>query len=204
MEHLTQEQLRKVIAEVTQLSDRQQVEIEAKQVREILQELNLSPELLEEALVQIHRREAITSQQRRNHLLTGSILGLGSLLLVAALFINQTRQQDLKQVLAQQDRLTLAQGSSLTDVYRQENNDLFYRVTLAEAPIGRRLPLSCNWIDPNQQVVHQNNYQTKPTTTAVWNTYCRYTLGTDAPLGTWRVEMFLGDRPIDDLSFEVR
>ena len=204
MERLTQEQLKKVIAEVAQLSDRQQIEVEAEQVREILQELNLPPELLEEALVQIHRREAIASQKRRNRLLIGSILGIVSFLLVGALSMTQNRQQSLKQVLSQQDRLTLAEGNRLTNVYKQESNELFYRVTLAKAPIGRRLPLSCNWIDPNQQMVHQNNYQTKPTTTTVWHTYCRYTLGTEAPLGTWRVEMFLGDRPIDDLSFEVR
>ncbi len=204
MERLTQRQLDQVIAEVTQLSEQQHSEIEAAQVREILRELNLPSELLEEAMAQIDRREAIAAQQRRNRLLVGGAVGLASLLLTSALFFNQTRQHDLDQALAQQDRLTLATGSSLTDVSRQEDNELFYRVTLSEAPVGRRLPLSCSWIDPNQQIVHQNSYQTQSITTTVWDTYCRYTPGIEAPTGTWQVEMFLGDRPIDNLSFEVK
>ncbi len=204
MERLTQRQLDKVIAEVTQLSEQQQSEVEAEQVREILRELNLPPELLEEAMVQIYRRESIASQQRRHRFVIGSVVGLASLLLASALFVSQTRQHDLDQVVAQQDSLTLAQGNSLTDVSRQENNELFYRVTLSEAPVNRRLSLSCNWIDPNQQIVHQNSYQTKSIATTVWDTYCRYKPGTEAPIGTWQVEMFLGDRPIDNLSFEVK
>lgn len=200
---LTQRQLEKVIAEVTQISERQQMEVDAQQVREILRELNLPPELLEEAMVQIHQREAIASQQVRNRLIVGSIVGIASLLLMGALLVNQARQHGLDQVLAQKDRLTLAPGNSLTDVSRKENHELFYRVTLSKAPVGRKLSLSCNWVNPSQQVVHQNSYQTKEIATAVWDTYCRYTPDTDAPTGTWQVEMFLGDRSIDTLSFEV-
>lgn len=204
MERLTQGQLKKVIAEVTQLSEQRQTEVDAKQVREILQELNLPPELLEESLMQVHRREAIASQQTHHRRLIVSIVGLVTLVLTGVLFISQARQHNLKQLSAQSDRLTLSQGDSLTNVSRKQNDELFYRVTLSEAPVGRKLLLSCNWIDPNQQVVHQNSYQTKEITTTVWDTYCRYTPGSDAQTGNWQVEMFLGDRPIDALSFKVQ
>lgn len=203
MERLTQRQFEEVIAEVARLSE-QQTAVDVEQVRGILQELNLPPEQLEEAIVQIHRREAIAARQLRNRLLMGSFVGLASFLIAGSVWIRQTRERDLNQVFAQQDRLTLAQGEDLTNVFRQENSELFYRVTLSEAPVGRKLALSCNWINPSQQVVHQNSYQTKEITTPVWNTYCRYTPGTNAPVGTWQVEMFLGDRAIDDLSFEVQ
>lgn len=109
-------------------------------------------------------------------------------------------------MVGQRDRITLTQddGDSLQTVFRQKGQVLFYRVTLDEAPIGRALSLSCRWIDPSGQVVHQNAYKTQLVSTPVWDTYCRHTLGTSAPVGPWSVKMFLGDRPIEDITFEVQ
>lgn len=47
---LNQEQLNQIIAEVQTLQLRQAAELDHQQVREILQDLNLPPELLDEAL----------------------------------------------------------------------------------------------------------------------------------------------------------
>jgi hypothetical protein len=69
---------------------------------------------------------------------------------------------------------------------RQANQEVFYRVTLANAPFGQKLSLSCNWVDPNGNIVHQNNYQTKEIKTLIWNTFCRYTIGSSAPTGKWQ------------------
>jgi hypothetical protein len=55
---LSQKQLEQIVAGVQQLSLRQEAELDRDQVREILRELNLPPELLEEAMVQLSRREA--------------------------------------------------------------------------------------------------------------------------------------------------
>jgi len=49
---LTQTQLEQIIAEVQRLSEQQEAELDLEQVRDILRELNLPPELLEEAMVQ--------------------------------------------------------------------------------------------------------------------------------------------------------
>jgi hypothetical protein len=70
--------------------------------------------------------------------------------------------------------------------------------------VGQRLSLSCNWIDPSGQIVHQNRYQTKEITTPIWNTFCRHNLGSEMPVGTWKVEAFLGDRRLSDATFEVQ
>jgi len=56
---LTDEQLGELVAEVERLSDRRQGELDRKQVEDILQELNLPTDLLDEALVQLRRREAL-------------------------------------------------------------------------------------------------------------------------------------------------
>jgi len=70
---LTQEQLGELVAEVERLSDRRQAELDRQQVEEILQELNLPTDLLDEALVQLRRREALDVQQRRHRWILGGV-----------------------------------------------------------------------------------------------------------------------------------
>jgi hypothetical protein len=72
-QRLTETQLQQVVAEVQQLSLRRDPELDATQVREILQELNLPPEFLEDAMIQLHRREALKVQQRRNRWIGGGV-----------------------------------------------------------------------------------------------------------------------------------
>ena len=54
---LNQEQLNQIIAEVQTLQLRQESELNQQQIKEILQDLNLPPELLDEALIQIRRNK---------------------------------------------------------------------------------------------------------------------------------------------------
>ena len=118
----------------------------------------------------------------------------------------QSQQQLLTRVTAERDRITLVQddGGDLSTVLRQTSGEVVYRVTLSDAPVGQKLSLSCNWMDPNGQIVHQNRYQTKEITTPVWNTVCRHTIGSAAPVGTWKVQMLLGDRLLSDATFVVK
>lgn len=205
-QRLTQVQLEQVVAEVQRLSERQQAELDAEQVKGILQELNLPPELLEEAILQLHRREALVEQQRRRRWIVGSVIGLIALLLLGVTVFTQSQQQLLTRVTAERDRITLVQddGGNLSTVLRQTSGEVVYRVTLSDAPVGQKLSLSCNWMDPNGQIVHQNRYQTKEITTPVWNTVCRHTLGSAAPVGTWKIQMLLGDRLLSDATFVVK
>ena len=204
-QRLTQTQLEQVVAEVQQLSLRHQAELDAEQVREILRELNLPPGFLEEAMVQLHRREVLAARQQRRRRIVGSVIGLSVVLCIGVMLFNQNQQQTLGRVTAQRDRITLAQdnGSSLSIVSRQTNGEVFYWVTLSDAPVGQKLSLSCDWIDPSGQVLHQNRYQTNEVTTPVWATFCRYQIGSAAPVGSWKVQMFLGDRLLRDATFAV-
>lgn len=205
-QRLTETQLQQVVAEVQQLSLRRESELDAVQVREILQELNLPPEFLEDAMIQLRRREALQVQQRRNRWIGSGIAIAIALLLIGGILLTQRQQQTLSKTIAQRDRLTLAQddGGNLTTVSRQANGELVYRVTLSNAPVGERLSLSCQWIDPSGQIVHQNRYQTKQIDTPIWNTACRHHLGAAAPVGTWKVRAFIGDRLLSDATFDVR
>jgi hypothetical protein len=205
-QRLTDAQLEKVVAEVQRLSERKQAELAPEEVREILRELNLPPEFLEEAMVQLDRREALAIQQKRDRWIIGGFVGLIALSVIGFVVITQNQQQLTARVMAQRDRVTLAQdnGGNLSSIRRQNSGEIFYRITLSDAPVGQRLSLSCNWIDPSGEIVHQNRYQTKEITTPIWNTFCRHQLGSEMPVGTWKVEAFLGDRRLSDATFEVK
>jgi hypothetical protein len=204
-QRLTQEQLNQIIAEVQGLQLRQEAELDQQQVKEILQDLNLPPELFDEALIQVRRKQALEVQQRRNKLIgfgvaAAVIMGIG-----LTVFFNQQQSSLLANISAQQDRITLeSNNGNLKNISRQANSELFYRVTLKDLPIGKKLNLSCNWIDPSGQIVKQNNYQTREVKTSIWDTFCRYSINPTAPVGNWKVEILLEGRKISDETFVVQ
>ncbi|MEH2109200.1 DUF3859 domain-containing protein [Nostoc sp.] len=205
-QRLTQEQLSQIVTEVESLQVRREAELDQQQVREILQELNLPPELLDEALIQLNRRQALEVQQRRNRWITSGVVAVVVVAIASTIFFMQQQNSVLSRVSAQQDGITLVQNSSgnLKTISRQNNPEVLYRVTLKDAPLGKKLALSCNWIDPSGQIVKQNNYQTREINTSVWDTQCRYIINPAATVGNWKVQMFLEGRQISDETFEVK
>ncbi|MBE9106194.1 DUF3859 domain-containing protein [Nostoc cf. edaphicum LEGE 07299] len=205
-QRLTQEQLSQIVTEVEGLQLRREAELDQQQVREILQELNLPPELLDEALIQLNRRQALEVQQRRNRWITSGVVAVVVVVIASTIFFMQQQSSTLSRVSTQQDRITLTQdnGGDLKTISRQTNPEVLYRVTLKDAPLGKKLALSCNWIDPSGQIVKQNNYQTREINTSVWDTQCRYIINPTATVGKWKVQMFLEGRQISDATFEVK
>ena len=203
---LTQTQLTQIVAEVQRLSNLREAELNSAEVTQILQELGLPPELLDEALIQLQRREALAQQERKNRWIAGGVAAVAvGTIAFTGFFIQQSRQA-LDRVSVQQNRITSVQddGANLTVISRQNNPKIFYRVTLKDAPIGKKLSLSCDWIDPSGQVVKQNRYETSTIDKSIWNTQCRYQIGTAAATGNWQVKMFLENRVIGSKSFEVK
>ncbi|BAY08298.1 DUF3859 domain-containing protein [Calothrix sp. NIES-2098] len=204
-ERLNQEQLSQIITEVQGLQIRQEAELDKQQIREILQELNLPPELLDEAIIQLRRRQALKVQQRRNRWIISGVVAAFVVAIASTVFFIQQNNSLISRVSTQQDRITLvADSGNLNTISRQDSQEVFYRVTLKDAPVGKKLSLSCNWIDPNGQIVKQNRYQTREINTSIWDTHCRYTIGATAPVGNWQVQMFLEGRQISDQRFEVK
>jgi len=203
---LTQTQLAQVVAEIDKLSQQRELELAPDQVREILRELNLPDELLEDAIAQMHRREVLEKQQRRNRWIAiASTAVVISAIAIGVLF-GQNQQQQTAQVVGEQDRIALSKtgGDSLTQVNRQINPRIYYQVTLKNAPIGRQLSLQCDWTNPSGQIVHQGRYQTRTIDTPIWNTNCFYDLGSASPLGNWEVRMSLDGRAISTEPFTVK
>jgi hypothetical protein len=204
---LSRAQLDQVIAEAQRLTEYRQDELlDPEQVREILQELNLPPTVLEDALAQVHRRQALEQQTRqRKHLvrIIGAVLAVA---IAIPIFLTWQNRQGLSHVSVQQDLITLTPegGPPLKTVDRQTNPEIYYRVVLKDAPMGKKLALSCDWIAPNGQVVKQNRYETQPVKTNPWATHCRYRIEPTAPPGTWSTKIFLDRRPIKTATFEVK
>lgn len=202
---LTQAQLTKLVGEVERLSQRQQDELDRGQVEDILRELNLSPDLLDEAMIQLQRKDALVVQQRRQRWLIGGAIASLVVAIAGVTVFMQQQNQTLDRVSAEQSCVALAQDSCDDRTpSRQSNPELFYNVTLKDAPIGKKLPLTCDWIAPSGQVVKQNRYETRQIDTAIWTTHCRYQLDTTAPTGTWQVQMRLDDRPLSNAKFNVK
>lgn len=203
---LTQTQLAQVIAEIDKLSQQRELELEPQQVREILRELNLPDELLEDAIVQMHRREALEKQQKRNRWIAIASTGVVISAIAIGIVFGQNQQQKTAGVVSTEDRISLSQkgGDSLSQVNRQINPRIYYQVTLKNAPIGSQLALQCDWINPNGNIVRQNSYKTRTIQTAVWNTHCFYDLGSASPPGKWEVRMSLEGRAIGSEPFVVK
>jgi hypothetical protein len=203
---LTHAQLSKIVGEVERLSQQQQDELSPEQVKAILQELNLPPELLDEAMVQLQRREALEVQQQRNRSIIMGVVATIVVVGTSIVLFSQQHQQTLAQVSANRDRVTLESDRSqdIRSVSRQATPQLAYQVTLQNAPVNKKLTLSCDWISPTGETIKQNHYETQPIQTPVWDTYCRYQLNADDPPGIWQVKMFLQGRTLSNASFEVK
>lgn len=204
---LDDETLEKLVVEVDRMAKEKEKNIDRLEIETILEELNLPPELLDQAMEQVQRREALKKQQKRSFQIGISIavVLVGIIGVVAFSFYN--RQQALSKIGTVIDRITLQQdqGDNLNIIPRENNPLVYYRVTLKNAPTGGRLALECDWIDPRGNIVHQNNYRTsKVIDKPIWQTHCRKQFGSASPLGEWEVKMRLNNgQEISSETFEV-
>lgn len=203
---LSQEELAQIIAEVERLSQYRETELDQEQVKEILQELGLSPELLEDAVLQIRRKRALEEQQQRRRWIAIAIVAVVFAAIITTTLFIQKREQAYSRITTYQSRITLAQdnGENLSIIERQQTPQVYYRVTLSHAPIGEKLSLRCNWIDPTNKVAHQNRYSTRKLEQEVWTTYCYYQFNQGTTPGKWQVQMLLGNRILSSSSFRVQ
>jgi hypothetical protein len=206
---LTQEQMRQLVGEVERLSQRRNEELNREQVEEILNELNLPTELVDEAMMQLRRRSAQEVEEKRKKWIGAGGLGAAAVALVGGSVWFFNNQQQLTGVYAnsEQSTLTVESGGgreAIATVNRLENPQVSYRVILQGAPLGQKLSLGCDWINPQGQVAYQNRYETKTIDKKVWPTQCKYRFNNGSPAGTWEVRMFLGDRLVSQTQFVVK
>lgn len=219
-DQLTESQVARVVAEVTRqaqlLELDQRQTLGRQQVVQILEELKLPVDLLDPAMLELERREAEAQVQaryeealaRKRRRVFWIVTAVVAVLLVFVLVIGnsvRSRWRALEQITASQPgRITRSvdDGGNLASV-TQDGSEIVYRVTLERVPLSENLSLKCNWIDPTGRVVKQNSWQTRTTDKSVWETSCRTSLGSSAPIGAWTVELLLDDRLISRTAFKV-
>jgi|GEM_PF-6356872 hypothetical protein len=84
-QRLTQAEFTKLVGEVERLSQLRDQEINREQMEEILQELKLPTDLVDEAMLQLRRREALAVEKKRNNLITMVVI-FGFLIVIATTF----------------------------------------------------------------------------------------------------------------------
>ncbi|AFY54083.1 hypothetical protein Riv7116_1523 [Rivularia sp. PCC 7116] len=203
---LTTKQVSQIVAEVERLSQRRQSEVEVEELQQILQELNLPDDLLDEAVMQVYRKQALDKEKKRNGLIIGGVLTVLVSAIAATFFVQQQNNSALENIEFSQSRIGFRRNDSanLKEVERQNTPELFYNVTLQNAPVGKQVELGCNWLKPNREIAHKNSWKTKAIATEVWNTHCRYKLKEGDAAGNWIVQMTLNDEAKISNQFFVK
>jgi hypothetical protein len=209
MSNLTPSQLEKIVGEVQRLSLQKEEELDRDRVQEILAELDLAPDLLDEAIVQLQRREALEVQKKRNFLIVSGFTIVALVAIAGVFFLSQQRAGELAKISVREDVITKfenlnAIGAKVNTVDKKAKEQLFYHVTLKDAPVGKKLSLGCDWLNSKGEVVKQNRYQTKEVNTPLWNTRCQYQLPDNAASGKWQVKLLLDGKQLSDESFIVK
>ena len=104
-------------------------------MEDILRELNLSPDLLDDALIQLRRKQALKGQQKPNRLIDIGVVATLVVVIGLWFFSSQQHNAAIAKVQAQEDRITLGQdkGSDFKAIKRQIIRK-FISCTVSEAP----------------------------------------------------------------------
>jgi hypothetical protein len=125
-------------------------------------------------------------------------------LLVATCACQRSRGRETVAALASRFTLGEERQPGRSEFDRSSGPDVYFRVVLSPAPLGRVLSLDCDWTDPSGAIARQNHYQTKEITTPQWETHCHQRFQADALPGVWRVELKQAGRVIRQDSFALR
>lgn len=201
---LTRAQLEQVVAEVTRLVEVQDEELDRKQVIEILNDLNLPSELLDDAMLQLKRREEVAKVRNKQRLIGVAIvllIGITGFFLVTSV---SHHSKELDQITAETPRITLAldSGNDLT-VVKASGEEVVMRAKLRNVPMNERLSLRTDWVDPSGKVFKQNSWETKAVDKQIWETHSKCVIGDSAMKGKWSVRLYLSRRLLAERTFVV-
>ncbi|MGG6264936.1 hypothetical protein ACQ4M3_02575 [Leptolyngbya sp. AN03gr2] len=203
MATLTEAQLDQIVAELDRLQD--DSEFDDHQIKEILQTLDLPNDLLEAAIAQVHHRRLLFQKQQRKKIVLSTIAIMIAGLTTTIAVVHQKRENQLNRIGAIQHIVTLESSAKpVTQFDRQKDQQIFYRVTLKNAPINNRLRISCRWSNSTGQIVHQSRYQTEEISRSPWVVTCNAPLTPQSQAGKWNVKMSVEERSISDRSFTVK
>lgn len=137
------------------------------------------------------------------------VLLSGAVVLLLALGIYELFRDHagkLEQLSAANPRFALGAEpiEAMTEFERRTGPDVYYHVTLQKVPLGGRLNLNCDWIDPAGQIARRNRYNTRFVYKTTWPTHCHQRFSDGSVPGSWHVRMTLNGRVLSDSSFALK
>jgi hypothetical protein len=205
MDSLTKAQLTQLAAEADRVFQRDDIQLDDEQVKQILQKLDLPHSLSDEAIAHLRQRQLLRQRQQRHKIVlsTIAIMVFGIVTTIAVVY--QKHQTKMDQVEALQAKVTQQDSAEpIAQFDRQKDSEMLYRVTLKNVPVNDRPRITCLWSDPTDQIVYQSRYQTGNVAQSTWTTSCKAPLTPEAQAGTWSVRMLIEERPISDQTFVVK
>jgi len=203
MATLTEAQLDQIVAEIDRLQDDR--EFDDHQIKEILQKLDLPNDLLETAITQVHHRQLLSQKEQRRKIVLSTIAIMIAGLTTTIAVVHQKQQNRLDRIGAIQHIVTLESSAKPVKQFdRQKDQQIFYRVTLKNAPMNNRLRIHCQWRDSTGQLVHQSRNQTEEISRSPWVVTCNAPLTPQSQAGKWNVKMSVEERSISDRAFTVK
>ncbi|MBX9722786.1 MAG: hypothetical protein K2X81_15405, partial [Candidatus Obscuribacterales bacterium] len=173
-------------------------------VRQILRELNLSDDLLEEAIQKLEEGRIVAKKKQK---LLSTVVVVGIVLAVLGLttfFMTSSYTDQLAKVTGAGTRITSqVESSADLSVVSAGSGTIFARITLHDVPQGTRLPMEAKWIAPDGSVFHENKWQTKPVDRQTWETHAKCDIPTSAPKGNWLVKFSIAGRELATQKFVV-
>lgn len=203
MSNLTQDQLDRIVAEIDRLQD--DAELNDSQIKQVLQQLDLPNELLEAAIAQVNERRLLLQKRQRQKIVFSTLAIMIAGLTTTIAVVYQKQQNRIARIAALQDIVTLESSATPVKQFdRTKDPQIFYRVTLKNAPINDQVIVNCRWTDATGQIVHQSRYQTESIRRSPWVVVCSAPLTPQSQTGSWTVKMNVEERSISDQSFVVK
>lgn len=201
---LKEDDLPDVVEEAAHLAEDRARTLDRQRVAEVLAEVDLPADLVDEAHDRVLAKRAEARDRNRKRILLGT-LAAGTLAFGLAVGAwSMERAALVGKVNAQSAQITLGdKGPAPTAFRAADRPDVYYTVTLANAPTGQTLDVRCDYRDPSGSVARQITYTTKTIKTPVWDTHCHYVLPATAPAGAWSVEMTVENKTLRRERFTV-
>jgi len=139
---------------------------------------------------------------------TAILLGLAIVAMVAlgVFQMFRGRAEKLEHVFAEKPRFAQQAEpfEAQTDFERRRMPDVYYHVVLRDVPLGWRLDLHCDWVDPTGAIARRNTYQTRIVYRSTWATHCHQRFTEASASGSWHVRLTMNGRVLSDAPFALK
>lgn len=200
---LSEKELVRLVEVVSQLDEERKQMLDRNQLAQILRDLNMSDDLLDEAMVRLEQGK-LTAQRKRKTISIAAVIAACVIAAAAALMFSTTSYNNqLAQITSSETRITSMSEANADLSAVPAGTGVIANVTLQNVPQGARIPLHARWIQPDGTVYHESSWQTKPADKRTWQTHAKADIRPSAPKGDWSVQFVIGDRVVATKKFVV-